>query len=213
VTRVVGLGAGGHAAVVVDILRASGNDVIGLLDPDTSLKGASVEGAPVLGGDELLAQLRDRDVEGFFVGVGSTGNAAARRRLYTLGREAGLVPIAAVHPGAVVAGSATLAAGVTVMAGAVINPRARLGENAIVNTAAVVDHDCIIGDHAHVAPGAVLGGGVVLGEAAHVGIGAVVREQCAIGAAAVVGAGAVVISDVPGGLTVVGIPARVLSRS
>jgi UDP-perosamine 4-acetyltransferase len=213
VTRVIGLGAGGHAAVVVDILRATGHDVVGLLDPDKSLKAASVEGAPVLGGDELLDQQRDRDVGAFFVGVGSTGNAAVRRRLYALGREAGLAPIAAVHPRAVVAGSAALAAGVTVMAGAVINPRARVGENAIVNTAAVVDHDCIIGDHAHIAPGAVLGGGVALGEAAHVGIGAVVREQCTIGAEAVVGAGAVVISDVPGGVTVVGVPARVLTPS
>jgi UDP-perosamine 4-acetyltransferase len=213
VTRVIGLGAGGHAAVVVDILRVRGHDVVGLLDPDRNLMGAIVEGAPVLGGDELLQQLRGRDVGAFFVGVGSTGSAAARRRLYALGREAGLAPIGAVHPAAVVAGSAKLGAGVTVMAGAVINPGARLGENVIVNTGAVVDHDTVVGDHSHVAPGAVLGGGVHMAEAAHVGAGAVVREQCTIGAEAVVGAGAVVVSDVPAGVTVVGVPARVLGRS
>jgi UDP-perosamine 4-acetyltransferase len=213
VTRVVGLGAGGHAAVVVDILRLAGHDVVGLLDPDTNLADASVEGVPVLGGDELLAGMRDREVRAFFVGVGSTGDAAARRRLYAIGRDAGLEPLAAVHPAAIVAGSALLGAGVTVMAGAIINPRARLGENVIVNTGAVIDHDSVVGAHGHVAPGAVLGGGVKMGEGAHVGIGAVVRERRRIGPEAVVGAGAVVISDVPAGVTVVGVPARALSRT
>jgi UDP-perosamine 4-acetyltransferase len=213
VTRVVGLGAGGHAAVVVDILRLGGHDIIGLLDPDSNLTDARVEGVPVLGGDELLVGMRDLDVRAFFVGVGSTPSTTARRRLYALGREAGLQPLAAVHPAAVVAASATLGAGVTVMAGAIINPRARLGENVIVNTGAIVEHDCVVGDHCHVAPRAVLGGGVRADEAAHIGIGAVVREQCRIGAEAVVGAGAVAISDVPAGVTVVGVPARALSRT
>jgi sugar O-acyltransferase (sialic acid O-acetyltransferase NeuD family) len=213
VTRVVGLGAGGHAAVVVDILRLGGHDIVGLLDPDRNLADARVEGVLVLGGDESLAGMRDRGVRAFFVGVGSTGNAAARRRLFALGRDAGLEPLTAVHPAAVVADSATLGAGVTVMAGAIINPRVRLGENVIVNTGAIVEHDCVVGNHCHVAPGAVLGGGVRMAEAAHVGIGAVVREQCRIGPGAVVGAGAVVLTDVPASVTVVGVPARVLSRT
>lgn len=212
-TRVVGLGAGGHAAVVVDILRLDGHEIVGLLDPDRNLTDTSVEGVLVLGGDELLTGMRDRDVRAFFVGVGSTGNAAIRRRLYAIGRDAGLEPLAAVHPAAVVAGSATLGPGVTVMAGAVINPRARLGENVIVNTGAIVEHDCVVGAHGHVAPGAVLGGGVRMAEAAHVGIGAIVREQRRIGSEAVVGAGAVVISDVPAGVTVAGVPARARSRT
>jgi UDP-perosamine 4-acetyltransferase len=210
---VIGLGAGGHARVVVDILRLGGHDIVGLLDPDGKLADTRVEGVLVLGGDELLAGMRDRGVRAFFVGVGSTRNTAARRRLYETGRQAGLEPLAALHPAAVVAGSAKLGAGVTLMAGAIINPGVRLGENVIVNTGAVVEHDSVVGDHCHVAPGAVLGGGVQMAEAAHVGSGAVVREQCTIGPEAVVGAGAVVISDVPAGVTVVGVPARALSRT
>jgi sugar O-acyltransferase (sialic acid O-acetyltransferase NeuD family) len=212
-TRVVGLGAGGHAAVVADILRLGGHDIVGLLDANRTLLDARVEGVLVLGDDELLAELHGQGVEGFFVGVGSTGNAAVRRRLYALGHEAGLEPIRAVHPAAVVAGSATLGAGVTVMAGAIINPGARLGANVVVNTGAVVEHDSVVGDHGHVAPGAVLGGGARMAEAAHVGIGAVVRERCRIGSEAVVGAGAVVVSDVPARVTVVGVPARPLRRA
>jgi acetyltransferase EpsM len=52
-----------------------------------------------------------------------------------------------------------------------------------------------------------------VGEGAFVGLGANVLPCLAIGAHAVVGAGALVREDVPGGATVVGVPARVLKRA
>jgi acetyltransferase-like isoleucine patch superfamily enzyme len=45
-----------------------------------------------------------------------------------------------------------------------------------------------------------------------VGAGAVIRQGIQIGDGAVVGAGAVVVKDVPPGVTVVGVPARVLVK-
>jgi len=53
--RAVGIGAGGHAKVVLESLQARSDvEVVGLLDADRDMKGKEVLGVPVLGGDELL---------------------------------------------------------------------------------------------------------------------------------------------------------------
>jgi len=62
---------------------------------------------------------------------------------------------------------------------------------------------------AHVAPGATLAGLVQIGACAFIGTGAAVLPRCRVGADAIVGAGAVVVADVPPGVTVYGVPARI----
>jgi len=211
--KVVGFGAGGHARVVIEILRCGDiYDLAGLLDPRPELQGTRVLGVPVLGDDGMLPELMHEGVEHFFVGVGTVGDSGPRRNLFEKAVGFGMEPVSAVHPQAVVSPSAELGAGVTVMAGAVLNACARLGMNVIVNTCAVVEHDCVIGKHVHIATGAKLAGGVQVAAGAHVGAGATVLESIHIGKNAVVGAGAVVVRDVAPAVTVVGCPARLLER-
>ena len=210
--RVVGIGAGGHAKVVIDILRLMGGyEIVGLLDADKDLWGTEVLGVRVLGDDSLLPQLYEQGIRDAFIGVGTVGNPRPRIDIYDLARQQGFRIVSAIHPKAVIAPSAEIGHDPTVMAGAVINPDARLGDNVIVNTAAVVEHDCVIGYHVHIATGAVLAGTVTVGQGAHVGAGASVRQGITIGERAVVGAGAVVVRDVPAGTTVVGVPAEPLA--
>ena len=73
-----------------------------------------------------------------------------------------------------------------------------------------VSHDAEIADFVNVNPGAVVCGGVRIGEGCYLGAGATVIQDVSIGAWSVVGAGAVVIRDVPPGVTVIGVPARVM---
>ncbi len=206
--RVVGVGAGGHAKVVMDILESLGGvDIVGLLDTNAERWNTDYFGVPVLGGDELLGSLRRQGVGHFFVGVGSVGDTSLRRLLYEKGVAAGLQPIAAIHPRAVVSRHASLGLGATVLAGAVINAGARIGDNVVVNTGALVEHDCTVEDHAYVSTGACLAGGVHVGAGAHIGNGASVRQCVRIGKGAVVATGAVVVKDVADGVTVMGVPA------
>jgi UDP-perosamine 4-acetyltransferase len=209
--RVLGLGAGGHARVVLETLKSMGvHDVVGLLDPRPELWGTRVGGVEVLGGDDLLGRQYDSGVTHAFIGLGGTGDTRPRRRLYELARAQGLEIVSAIHPAASVSPSALLGPGATILAHAVVGPEASLGEDVIVNSAAVVEHDCRIADHVHVATGALLASGVQVGAGAHVGLGATVNQGLTIGADAVVGAGAAVIRDVPAATVVVGVPARVL---
>ena len=63
----------------------------------------------------------------------------------------------------------------------------------------------------HICPGARLAGEVTVGSRSWIGIGASVIQKIIIGSDATVGAGAAVVQDVPNCVTVVGVPARVVS--
>jgi len=210
-TPVLGVGAGGHAKVVLEILAAVGGyEIVGLLDADAERTGVTLHGIPVLGGDELLEAQYHGGVSNAFIGLGGASDTRPRRRLYERVRSVGFDVVSAVHPSAVVSPSARIGAGATIAAASVVGPDATLGEDVIVNTGAVVDHDCRIGDHVHVAIGARLASGVTLEDEVHVGAGATVLQGLRIGEGAVIGAGAVVVRDVDRGVVVVGVPATTL---
>ena len=211
---VIIIGAGGHAKVVLEVLLLEGRHApAGFLEADQERWGERLMGVPVLGGDELLPEMKERGIFRFLVGLGGVGDLKPRAALYAAALEAGLKPVRAVHPRAVVSKEARIGPGTAILAGAVVNPGAFLGGNVIVNTGALVEHDCLIEDHAHIATGAILCGGVRVGPGAHVGAGAVVRQGLEIGAGALVGAGAVVVRDVAPGAVAVGNPARPLEKT
>ncbi len=196
---VILIGGGGHAGVVLDVCRAAGVGVVGVVDDDRGcgLVRAGLDWIGPLGCDLP-------DGGRWVLAIGDLG--ARRRALGGLdgGRRCGAI----VHPSAVIGSDVELGDGTVVMPRAVINRGARIGIDGIVNTGAIVEHDCVIGDNAHLAPGSVLGGGVRVGGGTLVGIGACVIPGMVIGRGCVVGAGAVVVRGVGDGERVVGVPAR-----
>lgn len=210
--KVIGLGAGGHAKALIEILLLEERYVLhGLLDINSNLHGKKVLEIPVLGSDALLPRLKDEGISHFFVGLGSVGDTNPRRRLFDLASKNKMKAVDIIHPNAVISPSAVCGEGVTVIACAVINADAELGKNVIVNTGAVVEHDCKIGNHVHIATGALLASGVKVGDGSHIGAGAVVKQGISVGSGAVIGAGSVVVKDVPPDTTVTGVPAKPLT--
>ena len=210
-TKIVVVGAGGHARSVVDALcsaRSAFTPVV-CTDPDPALHGQSVAGVPIAGDDDILPALLASGVAAACVGVGGVGDnrprAALHARLVRLGFELPAVS----HGCAQIASSATVGLGSIVLAGAIVGTETSVGEGVIVGSGAIVEHDCSIGDHVHLASGCVLGGAVTVAAGAHVGLGATVLQGRSVGEWAVVAAGAVVVHDVPAGETVVGCPASV----
>lgn len=211
--RAIGIGAGGHSRMLLESLRGRQDveqdvEVVGLVDADPAMKGQSILGVPVLGGDEMLAELARSGVSHAFLGVGAVGDNSRRRKVFEMARSLGFELLTVVHPTAIVSPSAEIGEGTCIFPGAIVGAGARLGRNVIVNSGAIVEHDCTLGDHVHIASGAVLAGGVTVEEGAHIGAGAAVKQGVRVGRDAVVGLGAAVIDDVPAGATVAGVPAK-----
>ena len=71
---VVGFGAGGHAKVIIEVLRSMLTyEIVGLLDTRLE-RGADILGVEVLGDDSLMAELKERGIEHAFIGVGTVGD-------------------------------------------------------------------------------------------------------------------------------------------
>lgn len=204
--RVMVVGAGGHAKVVIDVLRAAGHEVAALFDDDASRHGQVFRGVPVVGGAaDVVAYAAAARLTHFIVAIGHNGaRLGIGRRL----EAAGLEGLAVAHPSAVVGPGVVLGPGTVVMPGACLNADARIGAHGIVNTGARVDHDCVVGDGVHLAPGVVLCGNVRVGEQAFVGAGTTVIPGMVIGARASVGAAAAVVRPVADDSKVRGVPAR-----
>ncbi|MGY2002866.1 acetyltransferase [Blastococcus sp. SYSU DS1024] len=196
-------GAGGHAQVVIDVLRARGirvrrqyNDRPENQHPASfhvhpGIRRTGPAGFPAIDVPVVLA-------------VGINGERAE------LDVMLDATFALAIHPSALIAPTAQIGEGTVVLHGAVVQPNARLGRHVLVNTAASVDHDCVVEDYAHISPHATLSGHVHIGEGTHIGAGAVLIPTIKVGRWCRVGAGAVVIRDLPDHCTAVGNPARIL---
>jgi UDP-perosamine 4-acetyltransferase len=201
------IGAGGHAKVVIELLRASGSfQIAGLIDRDAA--GSPILGLSILGTDADLPRLRREGIRHAFVGIGDN---LRRVQVGRHVRQIGFEMVNAISPAAVVSDSAKLGCGIAVMAGAVINAEARIDDFCVINTCASIDHDCWVAEGAHVAVGCSIAGSVKIGRLAFVGAGVTVIPGISIGENALIGAGACVVRDIPDGARAWGVPAEIRS--
>ncbi|MEB3185780.1 MAG: acetyltransferase [Cyanobacteriota bacterium] len=203
------LGAGGHARVVAETALASGRaSSIAFLD-DRSLP--PMLDWPVLGRLDLA--LDPSIKEKFPAALVAIGHPDTRLRWLAKLQVAGYRLPLLIHPNAWISPSAQIGPGSVVFAQAVVQAQAVIGIGTILNTGCSVDHDAELSDAVHVCPGARLAGEVKVGARSWIGLGASVIQQVRIGSDVTVGAGAAVVSDLPDGVTAVGVPARVLSSN
>lgn len=200
---IVIIGAGGHAKVCIELLRAMQRPLACCIGGEDAEQFCL--DVPVMRGDSHLARLRDQGLDEAFVAIGAN---AVRQRLAAQARTLGFRLVNAISPTACVSPTARLGQGVAIMAGAVVNASTRLADLVIVNTLASVDHDGDIGEAAHVAPHCGLAGNVRLGERSFLGVGSKVIPGIEIGRDVVAGAGSVIVTHVQEGARIKGVPAK-----
>lgn len=202
--KVLIVGAGGHAKVIIDMLLQNNRyEVAGLIDKNLS---AGFYGIPVLGNDDALPEIYSEGrIKYAFVALGS---GALREKVTYRVKDAGFELINVISRHAIISPTVRMGAGIAIMPGAVINADVSLGDGCIINTNSSVDHEGNIGEYTHIAPGCAISGCVHIGRQCFLGTGSRVIDRINIGNNTIVGAGAAVVKDIEGNCTVVGVPAR-----
>lgn len=201
--NIVIIGDSGHAKVIKDIVFASGNDVIGILDDkyiDIFIENKIVKG-PITYLNQLL---KDGQVKVII----AIGNNNIRQKIVSRINIPNNRYFTCVHPTAIVSPSAIIENGTVIMPGVIINADACIGMHSIINTNAIVEHDCLIENYVHISPASVVTGGAKIADGVHLGASSSVIPLVKIGSWTTVGAGAVVVRDLPANCTAVGAPAK-----
>ncbi|RTE86773.1 acetyltransferase [Lysobacter sp. N42] len=188
------LGAGGHATVLIDILRQLDKTILGVVARDKPEAKTVFEGIPCYESDDAVLGF-DKEQIYLVNAIGSMPGNSLRKKIQQHFRQHGYRFLTVVSPKAMVSEFARLEEGAQVIHGAIVNAHSLIGEGTIVNSGAIIEHDCMIGRYNHIAPGAVLCGGVVSGNNVHIGTGASVIQSTLIGENVMVGAGSTVVSD------------------
>ncbi len=188
--KLIVLGAGGHAKVLIDIIHSKSGDILAVCDLNPLRDGTDLLGERVMGNEDIVFRSDPESVM-LVNGVGSVGETKVRTDLFLRFKKLGYAFANVISPDSCVSENAEIGEGTCVMQGAVIQAGCRIGNNVIVNTSASVDHDCRIDDHCHIAPGVTISGNVRIGPETHIGCGATVIQGLRIGKHVVVAAGAV----------------------
>ncbi|MDW8801271.1 2,3,4,5-tetrahydropyridine-2,6-dicarboxylate N-acetyltransferase [Clostridium sp. A1-XYC3] len=127
---------------------------------------------------------------------------------------------ARIEPGAIIRDKVSIGKNAVIMMGAVVNIGAEIGEATMVDMNAVVGARGILGKRVHLGAGAVVAGVLEppskspceIGDDVLIGANAVILEGVKIGKGSVVAAGSVVVADVPEGVVVAGVPAKIIKE-
>jgi sugar O-acyltransferase (sialic acid O-acetyltransferase NeuD family) len=209
--KVILWGGTGQAKVIRPILESEGHEIVAVFDETPNLR-PPFNNIPLHYGWDAFEQWVNHRMEetlGFCVTIGNP-HGRVRLQFHNHLMKAGLEPVDAIHPQAIIAHNASIKEGVQILAGAIVAPEAVVGRQCIINHHACLDHESILEDGGELAPGAVVCGQVHMGMNVWVGAGATVLPRLVIGDDVIIAAGAVVTKDVPPGATVVGIPARII---
>ena len=205
------VGAGGLARETLAAVLAGGEyKPVGYVDDNPALRGQTVEGLPVLGPIDSVADHPDAQV---VICTASTRNQASRRTIAQRLQLPAERYATVVHPMASIAAGTELGHGSVVLAFVAVTAPQRIGAHVVIMPHVTITHDDVINDHVTFAARVALAGSVTVGEAAYLGQGALVREGLTIGEGALVGMGSVVLRDVPPYEKWAGVPARPLTEA
>lgn len=212
------VGAGGFAREVMPIvLKEFATNASAKLDGhvyfvESNPMASTVNGIPCISEDEFFALQTERRMFNVAVADSAFRQVIAERCI-----ERGAEPLSLQASSAEILSNNHIQEGAIFCGHSMVTTNAQIGRFFHANIYSYVAHDCVIGDYVTFAPNVHCNGNVHIEDYAYIGAGAVLKQgsrskPLAIGVGAVVGMGAVVTKDVPPHTTVVGNPARPMTK-
>jgi acetyltransferase EpsM len=158
--KLIIIGAGNHAKVVLDIVRTINEyQVVGFAADGCSV-GSKVFGNYSVKSNCLLSELTlNKDIY-FVVAIGD--NKA--RRLFFENAITKFSAATLIHPSVVLGSNVTVQGGSVILPLAFVNTDSFIGENSIVGAGVLIDHDVKISSHSHLRMGTKVNSKVILPE-------------------------------------------------
>ena len=205
VKDIVIVGAGGfgrEVAWLVEEINAVSPEwrLLGFLDD--MAKGSTVEGYPILGPIEHVAEL------GQHVHLTcAIGDSRLRKRLVDKLAESGRRFATLIHPSVLKSAYVSIGEGSTICAGTILTTNISIGKHCLLNLDCKVGHDSTLGDFTSCMPAVNIAGDVIIKQGCYFGLNACVINQKRVGEWSIIGAGAAVVKDIPARSLAVGVPA------
>jgi GDP-perosamine N-acetyltransferase len=173
---------------------------------------SAVNGNPVLSEDAFFS-LQNR----LLLFNTAIRESRIRERIALLAVNSGAKPLSIYSHSSVVYDDVEIGQGAILSENTIVTSNVCIGKFFHLSRYSYVSHDCNIGDYVTFGPGVQCNGRVQIGDHVYVGAGAIIREgslerPLMIGANSIIGMGAVVTKDVPANTTVIGNPARQLTK-
>jgi sugar O-acyltransferase (sialic acid O-acetyltransferase NeuD family) len=159
----------------------------------------------------VLGRIADHEPQSHEVFIPAIGNTFHKLKSAELMESRGAQFVNLIHPTALIAPGADLGKGIFIFMNSVVSVGARLEDFVTLNAFVLVGHDAHIGRGCNINPAAMVTGNVKLGRGVVLATHTSVAPGNEVGDFATVGAGSAVISAVPPGVTVLGVPARIIS--
>lgn len=199
-------GAGGHAFELLDILISEGRTENLVFFDEINLVDIFQGRFPIIHTEDEVKAHFEKDP--FFI-LG-TGNPKVRHSFYKRFTALGGKLISVQGKGVAISNFSSGGEEADIFNLCFIGANTQIGKGCIINTGAQIHHEVKIGEFTEVNPGAVLLGKAEVGAFCSIGANATILPKVKIGNQVVVGAGAVVTRNVPDGVTVIGVPARII---
>lgn len=179
-------------------------NIVGFVDDNEEIAGQVLNGYPVLGATEKIAELEDT------YAVCAIGAAKIRKLVIEkVMRINPAVKFATlIDPDAIVGDLVAVGEGTMICAGSILTVNIEIGKHVIINLDCTVGHDAVMDDYVTLYPSVNVSGFTHLETMVEMGTGSQIIQMKKIGTGTIVGAGSVVVKDLPEKCTAVGIPAK-----
>jgi sugar O-acyltransferase (sialic acid O-acetyltransferase NeuD family) len=193
---IIVIGGGGHAGVILDILKSENREILGFSSIQKVSAHSVFNNIPQLMDDEAVFDFDPNDVV-LVNGIGPSPEGNLRHKIFMKFSDCGFQFEKVIAASAYVSFFSSIGPGVQIFPNASVQTEAIISENAVINTGAIIEHNCLVGARSHIAPGAILCGQVNVGSDVYIGAGAKIIQNISIGSGSIIAMGASVVRDVP----------------
>ncbi len=212
--KIIIIGAGGFSSEILWVINAMNEagsskwKVIGIFDDNPIQIGKMIEDIEVLGTtDDAVSRLPQRSY--FHCAIGKNKDRAfVSQKL----ESEGFIPATLIHPTVVIGPNSSIGHGVFIGALSIIGPEAKIGNHVLINTHAGIGHHSVISDYSQICPGAYVNGDCKVNKMAFIGSNSSLQPGITVGDSSTIGANSFVHRSVKPRHTVIGVPARIISK-